>query len=93
MTIHLKLGGQLRTTIGQETIAIEIAEDGETNLGVVLKAFAKRHEKVRDMLLKADGTVAGGLLVLIDDAATSANCELAVDESVNITLLPAISGG
>ena len=44
-------------------------------------------------LLKPDGTVAGGLLVFIDDAATVPDRDLALNNASTITLLTAISGG
>ncbi len=92
MTIHLRLGGQLRSTIGCESVAIELTDDA-ARLGSVLEEFCKTHPDARDMLLKPDGSVAGGLLVLIDDAAAGADCELAIADGATVTLLPAISGG
>ena len=93
MIIDLKLGGQLRTTVGQENVAVEIADGAAIKLGTVLESLAQQHPDARDMLLTSAGAVAGGLLVLIDDAATAADCDLAIDAGAAITLLPAISGG
>jgi len=93
MMIQVKLFGQLRTKIRKETIAIESDSNVSTTLGDLLEKIAQQHSDARDFLLKSDGTIAGGLLVSIDDEAVVSERDLALDAGSTITLLTAISGG
>jgi molybdopterin converting factor small subunit len=93
MTIQVKLFGQLRTIIGTETVAIECDSEVSSKLGVVLDEIAQQHADVRDYLLKPDGTIAGGLLVSIEDVVAVPDRDLPLSANSTITLLTAISGG
>ncbi len=93
MTIQVKLFGQLRTKIGTETVAIECDSSASSKLGDVLDEITRRHADVRDYLLKPDGTIAGGLLVSIDDVVAVPDRDLPLNANSTITLLTAISGG
>jgi molybdopterin converting factor small subunit len=93
MTIQVKLFGQLRTKVGMETVAIESNSDASSKLGFVLDEIAQQHNDARGLLLKPDGTIAGGLLVFIDDTAAVPDRDLALKSTSTITLLSAISGG
>ena len=93
MSIELKLSGQLRTKVGQESVVLEASGAEPTSFGDLLEQLATRHPDTREMLLRPGGTIAGGLLVLIDDVAAVPARDLAVVDGATITLLPAISGG
>ena len=93
MTIQVQLFGQLRTIIGTATIAIECDSDGSSKLGDVLDEIAKQHPDVREYLLKPDGSIAGGLLVSIDEVVAVSDRDLPLSANSTITLLTAISGG
>ncbi len=93
MTIQVILFGQLRTKIGKETVAIDSDGDASSKLGDVLEKIAQQYADARGLLLKPDGTIAGGLLVSIDDEAAVPDRDLALDADSTITLLTAISGG
>jgi molybdopterin converting factor small subunit len=93
MTIHVKVGGQLRTTLGQEAIVVQTGGNRAMTLGGVLAAIAEQHAHARELLFKADGSIAGGLLVLLDDTAAVPDHKVALADGATITLLSAISGG
>ncbi|NOZ39567.1 MAG: MoaD/ThiS family protein [Planctomycetes bacterium] len=93
MTIQVKLFGQLRTKTGQETIAIESGSEGSPKLGDVLADIAQNYSEAKNLLFKPDGTIAGGLLISIDDEAAVPDPDLALKAGSTVTLLTAISGG
>ena len=93
MTIQVKLFGQLRTKIGSETVAVDSDGNDSSRLGDLLEEIAEKHADVRPFLLKPDGTIAGGLLVSIDEVAAVPDRDLALSAGSTITLLTAISGG
>ncbi|MCG8586282.1 MAG: MoaD/ThiS family protein [Pirellulales bacterium] len=93
MNVEIILGGQLRTKLATQSLTIAIEATSATTLGDVLDELVRQQPDARDLLLTGEGTIAGGLLVLLDDSAVVADRELQLGDGATITLVPAISGG
>lgn len=91
--INVKLGGQLRTKIGQETVSVACDNGSQSTLGAVLDQIAEMHPDARELLMTTEGAITGGLLILLDESAARADREIVVADDSTVTLVPAISGG
>jgi molybdopterin converting factor small subunit len=92
MRVTVHYSGQARAAAGRASESVEL-EDAPA-LGPLLVTLAARHgERLRRLLLDADGRPHASLLVAVDGVQARSDATTPLRDGAQITLLPPIAGG
>lgn len=90
-TVSVSYGGQAREAAGCAREDLPLAEDA--GAAALVAAAAARHEALRPMLLRADGSPHPSVLLIVGDEQVRTDDPRPIPPGLPVTILTPLSGG